>query len=105
MVPRNTVRTAEYKHRQNHKYSSATDACWFTHRWCIKPWMWVLQSHDYLSSALLMAAAVYGMVMYRSGGIAPLILTLGAEVSQCQPHAPQFQPRGQSPQLLFARWL
>jgi hypothetical protein len=76
-----------------------------------KPWMWVLQSHDYLSSELLMTCTgcVYVvMAMYRSGGIAPFILNLGAKVSQQSASCPIVSPPGTEPpppQLPFARWL
>ena len=56
-----TVRTAQCKHRQDHKYGTATDVCW-----CIKRWMWVLQSHGYLSSELLMTCTACGMFLCTS---------------------------------------
>jgi hypothetical protein len=110
-VPRNTVRNADYKHRQNHKYSSATDACWFKHRWFIKTtgvgtsesWLPFFWSAEVVQ--IVWAVPVYVMVMYRSRGTASLILNLGAKVSHYSASWPTVSPLRQSPQLPFARWL
>jgi hypothetical protein len=73
-----------------------------------KPWMWVLQSRDYLSSDLLMTCRVCGLFLCTSwsctGAEVQLhsFLTSALKWVTIQPHDPQFHPRRQ---LSFARWL